>query len=225
MVKRWLRWFSVGILVIILAVAGLLWSLARPPAFYAEEMARTVAPEVRLEQAKVVEQRTERVVESVKRGTAVVEKYEQEQLNNWLAQEVNTRSRDAIPAQIHDPRIRLGQGEVEIVFRAEDPRTKVKTYVSVLARPEVTPPARLKVEILEVRAGALPLPMDKMLDEISGRLKKRGWNVAVSKSDGHDVVTIDFSAHLKKGAQIKSLQIDPGVITLDLDGDDSAARR
>lgn len=193
-----------------LAGGGVVWSLQQPPEFYVEATAPPPEPEVRREQAKVFERKTVKLAEEVRDADAWRHEFTQENINAWLAEELATRFAEHIPTGVSEPRVRLERGAIDVAFRAEDPVRHIETVVSLRAVPEIVGPNRLNVEIASVRAGLLPLPVERIMAQAVKRLEETGWKIVRTQRDGRERFEIDLSDVLPPGASLRSLVLEPG---------------
>lgn len=207
----------VGLLTILALIAGAAyWSLQQAPSFYVEATAPPAKPEVRREQAKTFEERTVKLAEQVREADAWRHDFTQNQINAWLAEELEQRFGDQIPRGVSDPRVRLTEGAIDVGFRAEDPKTHLQTVVSVRLVPLAVSTNQVTVAISSLRAGMMPLPADRVLSEGVARLEAAGWKIVRSTRDGADVLEIDLTDALPPGATLESLRIESG--RLDVEG-------
>lgn len=214
-----------GLLTVLALIAGAAyWSSQQAPPFYVEATAPPAKPEVRREQAKAFEERTVELAEQVRAADAWRHEFSQDQINAWLAEELSQRFGHQIPRGVSDPRVRLGEGAIDVGFRAEDPRTKLQTIVSVRIVPLAVSTNQVTVAISSLRAGLMPIPADRVLKDGVQRLEAAGWKIVRSTRDGADVLEIDLTDALPAGATLESLRVESGRLDVEGHGAGSAEK-
>jgi hypothetical protein len=121
------------------------------------------------------------------------EEFTQEQVNSWLSEELYPKYEKLVPEGIDEPRVRLSDGTIEVGFRYE--RDNWNGVVSVRARPWVPLQNRLAFEIQSIRAGLVPIPLERILHELSDQFETEGWLVEWAQHNGNDVLIL----HLENG--------------------------
>lgn len=209
-VRRKILW-CLGLIVLgLVGFAGwAYWASKQIPDFYAEAVAADLAPPERKQAAKEFVQRTLRIVEDVEHADVWAEEFRQEQINSWLAEELHQKYPELVPANVSDPRIGLHDGALSLGFRYED-----ETWggiVSIRVRPFVPEPNRLAIEVVSIRAGLVPVPLDELLKEIAKEVELEGLPVAWSRRNGHDVAIVTLDPG-KDGPVLERIEVEDGVI-------------
>ena len=88
-----------------------------------------------------------------------------EQINGWLALQLAEVYGDALPKDISEPRVAIDDDRFTLGFRAR--RGGVETVVSADASVMLTESGEIAIRLLSVQAGALPLPVMQIADEVS----------------------------------------------------------
>ncbi len=184
--------------------ATLFWAVRKPPDFYQREMARDVAPAVRRAEAESFVQRTERLAETVRNDGEWSERFEQDQVNSWIAEEWSGRFGAHVPPGVSDPRVLFAPGRMELAFRYR--RENVVGVVSVSLRPTIRGPNRLGIEIDAVRAGLVPLPLDQILERLVAAATERGWTIERHNVDGRPVFEVVLSPWMPEGAVLTAVE-------------------
>ena len=72
-------------------------------------------------------------------------------------------------------------------------------------------PNQLAVEILSIRAGLVPIPLDELLHEVAAEVETEGLPIRWMQRNGNDVaiVTLDGGPD---GPILERLSVEPGVV-------------
>jgi hypothetical protein len=114
-----------------------------------------------------------------------------EQINGWLALQSSEVYRDALPDDISEPRVAIGDGRFTIGFRAR--RGGVDTIVSADASVTLTETGEVAIRLLSVQAGALPLPVMHVADDVARACQVLELPVRWTQDAGQPVALIDVS--------------------------------
>jgi len=95
----------------------------------------------------------------------------QEEINGWLATDLPEKFPQALPPGISDPRIAIEDETVHLAVRYK--RGGVDTVVSISGEAYLTAqPNEIAVRLDRARAGMLPVPLARFLQEITDRAAK-----------------------------------------------------
>jgi hypothetical protein len=104
-----------------------------------------------------------------------------DEINAWLALELARDYPEIVSGELRDPRIAISAGEATIACRYDN--GSVSSVVSLSFEAFVQEPNVIGLRILRARAGALPIPLGQVLDNISLaarelnlRLEWRRWH-------------------------------------------------
>lgn len=202
-------------LLLLLAVAGgicgyAVWAAGRVPEFYAELMAAEVSPAVRTREAKKFSQQASEVVSGYTAGDGWDATFTQRQVNSWFIEELDGKYADLLPEEARDPRVKIENDAVLVGFHYTHPRWS--GVVSLRVRPWVPEPNKLALEISDVKAGTLPIPLDTVLKQVGTQFQARGWRVQWRQRDGNEVLVVDFETGKKKRSVLKSVSVSNGSI-------------
>lgn len=213
--KKKLIWFAVSVFGIVLVVGGAgLWALLQVPEFYTQASAALPKdPVIRQEAAKQMIQRTTDLVNKIETAEAWTTTFEQTQINSWLAEELTkAKYADVVPEGVSQPRVMIGKGDVKVGFRVR--QKGWSGIVSLAVRPWVTEDNQLALEIETVRAGLIPVPIDKVLVEATDRLREHGWKVTWKQSNGNDVAVVRLNEGEKDAPVLESIEIEEEAVTV-----------
>jgi hypothetical protein len=173
----------------LVVVPGVVWlSLTHEPKFYRAmievprarreaEAQRFVAQSLQLRNDICNEPRWEAV-------------FSDQEVNAWLAEDLVTHFADQLPPEIHEPRVVFETDRVTLAFQLN--QGPVKSVIWVIARPRVPEGNVLELTLEKIRAGALPVPADKILDRIVEHARAHGLDVVWKRVDDLPVVTARY---------------------------------
>lgn len=208
MARRRLGVIVVGLIAAIGIVAMIAWALLQTPDFYQQELKRSVPATVRKNEAKVFVQRTLQLAQEVKHSDEWSQEFEQDQVNSWIAEDLQRQFADVIPSGVTEPRVQFSDGWIDIAFRYR--KDEVSGVVSARVRAWAPEPNKLAIEIRSIRAGLVPLPLDQVLDEISKRTDMGRLRVERKLSGGADVLLVHLDGRLPERAVLEGVAIVPG---------------
>ena len=188
---------------------GVYWALTQVPDFYAEAL--TVSPQpVREQAARKFVQQTMDLVDDIKHEDQWSEEFTHQQINSWLAEDLPNKFSGLIPKTVHEPRVYFADGAIHVGFRYED--KKWKGVVSVKARPWIAAPNQLAVEIESVRAGLVPIPLEKSIEQISKQIEKEGFETEWKQRNGNDVLVVYFNSARKGDPVLEAIEVANGSV-------------
>lgn len=217
--NRKLARISIGVLCSLAFVVGsLVLSLRYQPAFYQSALSENVLPETRREQAKVFVQTTLRLVDDIRYDDRWSHEFSEEAVNGWLAEELPTKYRDWLPADVDLPRVKFEDGVLLLAFQAR--RDGIwKGVVSSRIRPWVAGPNQLALEIQSARIGLIPVPVDEIVGDLVKNLNSSGWRMQWKNTGKQDVLVVDLdsaedSANGGERPVLESVELRPKLLRL-----------
>ena len=206
-------WILLGSLALLaITVPGVLWvGLTYRPAFYRqltdmpseqrhEQAEHFVAQSLRLRNDIVNEPRWEAV-------------FTDEEVNAWLAEDLVTHFADQIPPGVRDPRVMFENDRLTLAFQLQE--GPVNSVVWVVLGVDVPRPNELALTIEKIRAGALPVPAERILDRITAFARGRGVEVAWSREEGRPVATVRYTPDARRrDVVLEVLEITKGRVRL-----------
>jgi hypothetical protein len=127
-----------------------------------------------------------------------------EQINGWLATQLAANQQSALPTNIRDPRVAIEPERLTLGFRTFS--GGVDTVVSVDAGVELTEEGAVAIQFFSVRAGALPLPVMQLADEIAAACQDLKLPVRWTQQDGRPVAIVEL--HTDAGDSKREFFID-----------------
>jgi len=138
-----------------------------------------------------------------------------EQINGWLAVDMVRNHRDLLPSSLSDPRVAIQPERVMIACRLD--RGNWKCVVSLVVDVYLVEPDVVALRIREAKAGALPLPLQGILDGISEQADYTDVDVRWRQAEGDPVMEIAIPPPRDakgRAIRIETLQLGDGKIYL-----------
>src|SRR6202008_224495 len=93
-----------------------------------------------------------------------------EQINGWLATQLAKNEDNSLPKNFRDPRVAISNDVLTLGFSTTS--GGFETIVSVDASVFLTAEGAVAIRLLSVKAGALPLPVMQLADELANACTK-----------------------------------------------------
>ncbi len=140
-----------------------------------------------------------------------------EQINAWLVQQLPREFPNLLPPGVEEPRIIIEDGRVLVAARYKNQH--IDTVVSFEVKAALTEQANvLAIRVNNLRAGALPLPLDRFLRGISREAAKSQMEVRwdMDQSDPIALVTIpsDHPSYIYAPVIVESVYMAEGILAL-----------
>jgi len=199
---------AAGLAVVVLGLAS-----RRVPAFYREALEADPAV-LRAAGDRMVKQIAALVGDVQKQGRwqAV---FTEEEINGYLAAELFAQHPELLPPTVSDPRVRIEPESLAVAFRYRDPSWEGVVWLAVDLYP--VEPNVVALRIRKARAGALPLPLEDVLDQIARATDQLDWEVAWRQADGDPVAQVTIPPFGTRGTrivQVDVLRLEQGRIVL-----------
>lgn len=180
------------------------------PDFYARTLPVEAARAA--EAGKQAEQAVLELHNDLERGDRWELTLSDEQINGWLASDLQQKFPDTLPADVHDPRVVFEEGKILIACRLES--RLITTVLSLVLEPYLTDDSQqIAVRITRLRAGRLPLPLKGILERVSAAAAASDLNLQWSQDGGDPVAVINLSneaADPQRKVAVESLQVSDG---------------
>ncbi len=208
--------------VVIVAVGILLagnWALKKTqevPDFYRQA---TALPELNsAEQSRELESEVEELADRVGQLGGWEATFTEEQVNAWLMHQLPLEFASLLPTGVHEPRVAIRDGKVLVAARYQNPR--IETVVSFEVHAQLTPePNVLAVKISDLKAGALPLPLNRFINHISKRAARSALRIRWDDNEEGDKVALvtvpsEHPSYVRKPVIVESVAILAGMVRL-----------
>ena len=166
--RRLLKRIGIALAIImVVCVSGAWWALQQTkqiPEFYAEVTRNP--PDDDDQQSMQLKADVRRLQADAAQQGSWNARFSDRQINAWLSQELPKKFSRLLAKGMSDPRIVIQDDRVLIAARYQDKR--IDTVVSMEIKAELTEePNMLALRVQNLRAGALPLPLDRFLKGIT----------------------------------------------------------
>jgi len=174
------------------ASLGVWMASHRPPTSYAAALSATPDREMRPQLIEALEEQTAAIVNQPQeqRNSGWSVEFSQMQLNSWLADRFPHVEGEWTELGIRDPRILIAPRSIDVGFRVERPGDDEFWSLSLL--PRVTGPHQFVCQILGVKLGLLPIPLDRIELQSKGVMQGEDWELGWSYNRSNHSITIDL---------------------------------
>ena len=201
--RKWLLAAAAVLAVLLLVAGGVFWFAYRAsqqvPEFYQRAMA--VDPAVYETGSDQMLQRTTTLVSDAKKPGRWQTLFTEEQINGWLAVDLVKNHANALPSTVSDPRVRIEPDRVTFACRVQQGRWR--SVLSLMIDVYLSAPDTVALRFRKARAGAMPLPLDTLLNHASEAARRARWRVNWSQADGDPVALIRLEPVDKPRATIE----------------------
>jgi len=212
--KRLLTILAILVALLLLLATILLLVLWRAsqavPDFYANALNRDPAEQRAASDAMI--QKATLLVSDVQKPDRWETLFTEEELNAWLAVDLKENHPGVLPPEITEPRIVVDPGGLRLACRTR--RTPVETVLSVACDVYLAEPGVLAIRVRQVRAGAVPLPLTGILDQIRDLGQRQGFVIQWQQVEGDPVALVRINPVVKgnRPVVIDTLEIAEGEI-------------
>lgn len=182
---RWQKLLIGGALAMIAMVLLLRMLLRQAPDFYREELALSVAGQQAASDACLANM-TATVSQAQRPGDWRAE-FSEDELNGWLAFDLPNNHPELADETVGAPRVDFEEQRGQIVFEY---RGLVTTYVNVAFDAEVRDENTLAVRFLQLRGGAVPLPLGSIIEPLTTIASQLDQSVQWTEEDGYPVALL-----------------------------------
>ena len=216
---RWRRRIIIIAVVAILA-AGTLWAiftrmLYHRPDFYTAAVSASASE---MDTAGVeLEKNLLTLHNQVRRGGQWQVRLNDLEVNGWLAADLPSKLPNLLPADIANPCVSFRGQAITLAFRYADERWDVivSARLSVSATNESN---QIKVRIDRLRAGAIPLPLTRVMEQASDACRDSGIRLRWTEEQGRPVALIRLelpSPHgVKRDVVLEQITVEDGQLVL-----------
>jgi hypothetical protein len=206
-----------AVLVLAIAAGATLWTVYRAsqqvPEFYVQALA--APPSRQAAAGEELERQALALNNQVRRPGQWEARFTQDQINGWLAADLPRKFPGSLPRGAADPRVAVSPEEVQLAVKWQ--QGNVNAVLSAAGEVYLTEePNEVAVRILSVRAGALPVPLARFLDEIASRAASSGLALRWSEIDGDPVALVklplDRAEFKGKRLVLEELRLEEGAI-------------
>jgi hypothetical protein len=134
-----------------------------------------------------------------------------EQINGWLALQLDEFQDRRLPGRIRDPRVAISPELLSLGFRATS--GNIDTVVSIDAGIFLTEDGAVAIRLMSVQAGALPLPVMQLADEVAAACQELSLPIRWSREEGQPVAIVELHSDVSTGKHrfyIDALELGDG---------------
>lgn len=178
--------------IAVVAVAGALLTAAYYAAqqvqpFYVEAL--QLEPEVLQRESRELESRATALFSDARQQGRWQALFTADQINGWLATQL-AANEDGLPRNFRDPRVAITKEALTLGFRTTS--RGVETVVTVDAGVFLTEEGAVGLRLMSVRAGALPLPVLRIADELATACQRLELPVRWAHQQGEPIALIEM---------------------------------
>lgn len=184
------------------ALGGVYAAMGRVRPFYAEAL--RLDPQSLETGSRELESRATALYSEARRPGPWRAAFTADQINGWLALKLTELYAGALPDDISEPRVAIGDGHITLGFRAR--HGGVETVVSADAAVLLTDDGDVAIRLHSVHAGSLPFPVMQVADDVSQACQELSLPVRWTQDNGQPVALIDVNQSY--GKRTKQLFLD-----------------
>jgi len=185
--KRILAITAVALLLfLVVAAVGLYQASQTVPEFY--KLALAADPVEQKYASNEMFTRSARLLRDVKRKHRWQAHFTAEQINGFLAVDLQKKFPQLLPGEIRDPRVAIRKDGMSLGCRYDN--GSIETVLSINMQVYLSAPDVVALRIESARAGSLPLPLSEVLASISAAARAARWNLVWKQEDGDPVALV-----------------------------------
>ncbi len=174
--------------LIVAVLGGVYYAAQQVQPFY--KQALEVQPEVLERGSRELESRATALYSDARQQGQWHALFTAEQINGWLATQLAANQDRELPTNIRDPRVAIAKDVLTLGFSTKS--GGVDTVVTMDASVFLTTEGSVAIRLMSVRAGALPLPVMRLADELAAACKKLSLPVRWTQQDGEPVALVEL---------------------------------
>jgi len=215
--RRLLRLLLITALLLTLAAIAVVGVscvlLSRQPEWYQQALA---APPAAEKKADEFERRVAALGSDVRLEQQWEAVFTQAEINSFLATRLNDEFAKMLPAGVSDPRVVLRDGEMLLGARYH--RGAINSILTVRATAHLTDNANeVAVALRDSRAGAVPIPLSKLVEEIEELAQREGIDVRLRDTPDGPVILAQLPEEHDKvvgRVHVKTIEVLSGEVYL-----------
>jgi hypothetical protein len=141
--------------------------------------------------------------------------FTEDEINGWMAVDLVENHPDALPSSVTDPRVSIEPDRLTLACRYD--RDGWKCVLSVVVDIYLADSNVIALRIRKARAGAVPLPLDKVLDGITTAARKMDFHLRWQQAQGDPVALVSRRPPRddeERVVRIESIKLGDGEIYL-----------
>jgi hypothetical protein len=201
---------AVGVLAV--AIGAVYWASQYVPPFYASavELDATAAQT----SSDAMLRQTAAVASDIQRRRNWQALITAEQINGWLAYDVQRNHPHLLPPEVHDPRVQIEGDLLKIAFRWSGP--SFSSVVSCQMEVYLQEPNVVAIRIQNARAGKLPLPLGGIVQSFVDSAHDAGLLIDQRQIDSDPLllVTLPTAANDNESMLLETFELREGGVYL-----------
>jgi len=190
-----MRKLAVLAVVLLLVVVGLLGSgyvaTKHVPQFYRDAL--QVDPGVQQQRSDEMLERATALRNDLRQDGQWKAIFTAEQINGWLAVDMVENHPDFLPPEVSQPRVAVDPQRVTLAFRYEE--HALKPVFSVAFDVYLDQPNVVALRIDRARAGALPVPLEQVIEQVGEMARQMDVKLVWRQTDGDPVALVTIPPH------------------------------
>lgn len=178
----------IAVAVLVGVVAGAYYAAQQVRPFYRQAL--EVKPEVLAEGSRELESRATALYSDARKQGQWHALFKADQINGWLATQLSVNQDGEFPSNFRDPRVAISKDALTLGFRTNS--GGVETVVTVDASVFLTQEGAVAIRLMSVRAGALPLPVMRLADELAAACSTMSLPVRWTHQRGEPVALVEL---------------------------------
>jgi hypothetical protein len=171
--KRWVRIVLLLLLLLVGGVAWVIYTVKQVRPFYTSALA---IPKQRLSEGnKEFLNRTSRFNNEVRKPGEWTLLLTDEQINGWFGVDLANNHPNALPKEIHDPRVKIMPEQISLGVMVD--REPFPVAASIDFTLKITNPRELMIRIITARVGNLPWSVEMIVAQIRHSAQEQGWTL------------------------------------------------
>jgi uncharacterized protein YpmS len=141
--------------------------------------------------------------------------FTQDQINGWMAVDLIKNHRGLLPPGVSDPRILITPDKVTLACQYDN--GTIATIFSLEFDVYLAEPNVIALQVQRARAGAVPLPLDQILDGFSSAAQKANLPLVWKQTDGDPVALITLPSLISDDElllRLETLDVGEGELRL-----------
>jgi hypothetical protein len=191
--------FGCPLVLAAFVLLGLYLAARHEPAFYRAAMA---TPRPALEKGS---DRTLRKAAALQSALARPGRWEiritAEEINGWLAVDLPKNHPKALPPDLADPRVAIDPNQITLACRYK--HSGIDSVLSLAVQPYVSEPNAVALRIVGLRAGAVPLPLERVIDGLSQAARDMRFRLEWRRSGADPVAMLSLPAEDDDGQVVR----------------------
>lgn len=214
----WRRLLYLAVAIVVLVGGFLGWAYhatQQAPEFYVRQLAAEAASPSASSDA--FERQALQLNNQIRKSDRWQARFRADEINAWLATDLPQKFPSMLPPDIQSPRVAIEAETFYLACRVQTP--KLTSVVTLGVQPYVTSePNVIALRVKQLRAGVLPLPLGKYLDQITEQCAQAGLPLRWSEEEGDPVALFtlpltpeDFRNRL---VRVEQIELEEGELIL-----------